>query len=452
MVVNAADSHPAQAGQGDAACPHDPTPGWLLGQSQLRALPLFSVAKYIFPAASVRARMLAALQSAIVTFRRLTVAYPDDTAVLTGLGDAYLRAGALLRSTEPFTAKLDFRSAMEEYNRAWALGDALDAAPGLARVLIGLGEPAKAASLVQPFTHASAFPGPWLELLIAADETAHNFGAAETAARHLDTLGSSAYPDGVALLPELGAFEVDFLDDASLPLSFGADRLTPLSALLIPTSGAGGVVQDLSFIPPYRDDPGVTGTQPACASWTWRRDALLTGHPAKALAGWPAQSEFNSVRPSYFGCPLGDCLKLIVQTEAGQKVGNSVCRSAGYDISDGLQNLQRWAGHLRVAKTVAEQWQAATADKAVLPAFRLGEIEFLMHQYNAAAAEFGLAARRSRLVNWHDDLTVDHAELDRGAALLASGRTGEGAQLLRPLDLLGTGLRIPKFAARPPRR
>ena len=31
---------------------------------------------------------------------------------------------------------------------------------------------------------------------------------------------------------------------------------------------AGGSVQDLSFIPGYRDDDGVTGTQPSCPSWT----------------------------------------------------------------------------------------------------------------------------------------------------------------------------------------
>jgi hypothetical protein len=33
----------------------------------------------------------------------------------------------------------------------------------------------------------------------------------------------------------------------------------------------------------YRDDLGVTGTQPSCPSWTWTRDELLLGHAALAL-------------------------------------------------------------------------------------------------------------------------------------------------------------------------
>jgi tetratricopeptide (TPR) repeat protein len=238
---------------------------------------------------------------------------------------------------------------MEAYRRASALGAARGAAPGLARALIALGEPTVAAQVLWPFTRASAFPGPSLEMLIAADEAAHDFRAAETTARHLDRLGTRAYPHGVALLPGSAGDGIDALDDASVPLSFGADRLATLSTALVFSGGAGGSVQDLSFIPGYRDDPGVTGTQPSCASWTWRRDAIIDGHPAEALAGWPAQSQFSSVRSPRIGCPPGVNLELIAQTEVpGQ------------------------------------------------------------------------------------------AQLDRGAALLAAGRTAEAAQLLRPLDALGT--------------
>ena len=111
----------------------------------------------------------------------------------------------------------------------------------------------------------------------------------------------------------------------------------------------------------------------------------------------------------------------------------------GYDTADGRQNLLRWAGDLPAAKKAAEQWRTAAGGKNALPALRLGEIDFLTHRYDAAAAaEFGLAARRWRLLDWHDDLDTWQAELDRGAALLAAGRTAEAAQLLRPLEALGT--------------
>ncbi len=107
------------------------------------------------------------------------------------------------------------------------------------------------------------------------------------------------------------------------------------------------------------------------------------------------------------------------------------------DVADGWQNLLRWAGQLRAAKTFAEHWQAARGDNSALPALRLGEIDFLTRDYEDAAAEFGLAARRWRLVSYNDDLTAAQAELDRGAALLAAGRSAEAVQTLRPLDLLG---------------
>jgi len=402
----------------ESACPHNPTPGWLVGQSQLRNDP--------------------ASQAAAATFRGLVAGYPDDTGVLTGLGDSYLSAGLYLRSSQPFTSRQDLGSAIAEYNRASALGDARDAVLGVARALIGLGEPAEAARLLQPYASVGTFPGPWLEVLITADEAAHDFGIAATTARYLGKLGTTAYPDGVALFPDLDASAEDSLNDESLPLSFGAGQLTPLPD--IPVSGtasgnlAGGSVQDLSFIPEYRDDPGVTGTQASCAVWTWRRDELLDGHAALALASWPAQ--FQGVRPDDGGCFSAGMLKLITETEAGQKVDKSIYSSD--DITDAWQNLLRWAGDLPAAEKAAVRWQSAKGDNDALPALRIGEIEFLMHQYNAAAAEFGLAARRSVLIQWNNTLGLVQAELDRGAALLAAGRISEGTTLLRPLDLLGT--------------
>jgi hypothetical protein len=93
---------------------------------------------------------------------------------------------------------------------------------------------------------------------------------------------------------------------------------------------------------------------------------------------------------------------------------------------------------LRSGPPGSGSWQTAAGGTTALPALRLGEIEFLMHQYNDAAAEFGLAVRRWRLLDLHDDLDTWRTELDRGAALLAAGRTSEATQLVRPLDLLAT--------------
>ena len=152
----------------EAACPHDPTPGWLVGQSQLRNLGAIGLSPSAGTAATATA--VAALQTSETTFRHLAAAYPRDTAVLTGLGDSYLRAGTYLRFSEPFTARQDFSSAIAAYNRASALGGELDAAPGVARALIGLGEPAAAARLLSPLARSSPFPGQLLDLLITADE------------------------------------------------------------------------------------------------------------------------------------------------------------------------------------------------------------------------------------------------------------------------------------------
>ncbi len=200
----------------EAVCPDDPTPAWLVGQSQLRQLEFSTSPTTVFPA------MVAALRAAHATFSHLAAGYPHDDGVLTGLGDSYLRAGTYLRSSEPFTARQDFRSAITAYDRASALGGKSDAAPGLARAMIGLGEPAAAARLLSPLARSSRFPGPLLELLIGADEAAHHFAPAVTAAKRLGQLGFAAYPAGAALIPVPQSISVNWLDGVSYPLSFGA--------------------------------------------------------------------------------------------------------------------------------------------------------------------------------------------------------------------------------------
>jgi hypothetical protein len=108
------------------------------------------------------------------------------------------------------------------------------------------------------------------------------------------------------------------------------------------------------------------------------------------------------------------------------------------DLTDQWQNLLRWAGDLPTARKVITTWEIADGERSPLPALRLGEVAFLQHDYNEAAAHFDIAARRTRLVHYDNDLAVDQAQLNRGAALFAAGRNAEAIALLRPLVHLGT--------------
>jgi cellulose synthase operon protein C len=437
QAANESPSPPAKAlsqeeERAETDCPHDPTPGWLVGQAELRWVN-FSESPTFADASDVTA-----LRTATATFGHLADEYPRDPGVLTGLGDSYLRAGTYLRSSEPFTARQDFRSAIAQYNRASALGDERDAAPGVARALIGLGQPAQAVRLLTPLAGSSSYPGQLLELLIEADEAAHDFAPAVIAARRLGQRAGASYPDGSALVPVPLSGSVDPLDDVSLPLSFGVGRITPLTDELIPPGGAGGSVQDLTFIPEYRDDRGVTGSEPACPAFTEIRDEMLLGRSAQVVSHWPAT--LVSVRPGGGTCYASDELKLMAEVQVGQKLDPTTMKKDSLtsdDIADDWQNLLRWAGKLSAAKQFTEEWQTARGDRSGLPALRLGEIDFLTHLFNDSAAEFGLAARRFRLVQYNDDVQTYQAELDRGTALFDADRPAEATATLRPLDLIG---------------
>lgn len=418
----------------EAACPGNPTPGWIVGQAVLRTLLTQQSTTYADP------QFVAFLRNAEGEFRRLAAEYPRDTAVLTGLGDSYLRAGTYLAGSEPFTARQDFRTALAAYNRATAAGAGTEAAPGIARALIGLGEPAAAARLTEPLTRTATAPGEFLELLVLADETAHDYTDALAASAKLAGLGDTAYPDGNALFPaSLNGF-ISPLDDASLPLSFGAGQMMPLSVQLTVPGGAGGYAQDISFIPQYRKDTGITGTQPWCPSWTAMRDELVVGQPAAALRDWSANFLPVHVSNDYY-CSQSANLYLLAQLQAGQQPDPAMMKSnhtTRDDLYDSWQNLLRWAGQLSAAKTVAMRWQSADGDTSGIPSLRVGEIDFLMRDYGDAATEFDLAAHRYSLASYNDTLDIDQAELDQGTALMAAGQRGAAAAVLRPLDLQGT--------------
>ena len=418
-----------------AACANEPTPDWIVGQAQMRDLQLTFTPRPSLTDDKTR-RGLAA---AITTFQALTERFPRDTAAVTGLGDAYLRAGLRLLYSEPFTARHDLRLAMAQYNRAAVLGAGHDADLGRARALVGLGESKRAVPIASQIVATSPRPGSALEVLLAADEGAHDFAGAEAIARRLAQSGPAAYPTATAFYP--APRESDALGsvaEASRPLSMGAETLTPLQDTLVPAGrGAGGSVQDLSFIPQYRDDLDVTGPVTDCPSLAWRRDAILAGHAAQALDGWP--EEFTGARP---GTQTNSCqvfdnnLQAIAQLVAQRPITST--KATKDDLTDQWQNLLRWAGDLPTARKVISTWEIADGERSPLPALRLGEVAFLQHDYNEAAAQFDVAARRTRLVHYDNDLAVDQAQLNRGAALFAAGRNAEAIALLRPLVQLGT--------------
>jgi cellulose synthase operon protein C len=413
----------------ESACPGDPTAGWLIGQGQLRHNP-------VAESASGSGVPAATTPPGVVTMQGVVTRFPRSVLAHTGLGDAYLGTAVWLGGRQPFTSRAFFQQALAEYNAAAELGGAREAAPGQARALIGLGDPARAAALLAPLLDNSAAPGGLLEIAIAAEESAHRFGDAERLARRLDHLGPSSYPVGRGMLPDPGLLvRDDTLQDTSVPLSLGTETLSTLRATVVAAGGAGGSAEDLSFIPRYRESPGLTGTVAKCAGWAWRRDAVLAGHPGDAL-DWPGT--LSSARPSAEWCwdgsgPAG--LRAVASLAAGRPL--AVDDADRDSIVDEQQNLLRWAGDLTGARRVAETWQAGRSDATAKPLLRLGEIEFLQGRFDEAAVRFRLAARTARLVDGTDDLAVAQAELDQAAARRAAGRGAEAETTLRLLDQLG---------------
>ena len=409
-----------------AACPNEPTPGWIVGQAQMRKQQMGSTSQP--RPIRTNENTIAGLVVAVRTFQDLTRRFPRDTAAVTGLGDAYLRAGSRLLSSQPFTARRYLQLALEQYNQAAELGDAHDADLGRARALIGLGEARRAVDTAVPLVAGSPRPGAALEVLLEAQQEAHDFAGAEDVAQRLDRAGPAAFPTPALFYPTPYT--------ALTPLSMGADTLAPLRVSLVQVGGAGGTVQDLSLIPQYRDDGQVTDTLVDCPSLAWRRDAILAGHAARALSDWP--EEFYAARPNErrYPCSGFNTLRFIAQLAAQQPI-TAVAVSKD-DLTDEWQNLLRWAGDLPGARNVISAWEAADGDRSGLPALRLGEVAFLQHDYNEAASQFGVAARRARLAKYNNDLSVEEAALNRGVALFAADRNAEAIAVLRPLKDLGT--------------
>lgn len=444
LLLLAADLQPrddvvrAEAERATSMCPDDPTADWLLAQFQSQRAKLEAA-----PGDPGDPVPPDAMSRAVVTSDALLRRLPGAAVAETGAGDVHLRAGLVLLPSQPFTARQELRTAEAHYRRAARLGAGRDADLGLTRTLTALGDPEQALAVLGPPPEQPTGTGPALELVITAQEAAHHFTTAMGTARRLAQLGASAYPHGGALFPVTGGTSYDLeIAKALTPLSTGMGRLSPISVDLQPEEerGAGASVDDFGFIPQFRDDFQLTGSQPSCAEWTWRRDALLAGRPQEALDGLPAL--FTDVRPDQAGlsCWLStEAFRAVAEQEAGEPPSpDADSASTPDDVTDMRQNLWRWAGDLARAERVCREWVDRAGPTAFLPALRLGEVEFLQHRYDDAAADFALAVRRRVATAtsdpFGDELQADRARLDRGAALLAGGRREEATDLLRRLD------------------
>jgi hypothetical protein len=306
LLLVAADDQPRdapvrdEARRAEAVCPDDPTPGWLLGQYQSQRANLDPTAGLFGDPVPANAQL-----QALATFARLEVRFPGSAAPITGAADVHLRTGIRLAERQPFTARHALRMAAAGYRKAHSMG-ADDAAVGLARALVGLGEPARAAALLRDWIAAHAPSGPLLELLTIAEEAAHEFGRAEWTALELAGRGPGAYPAGPPFFPIPNYEEVSERTgrDPLGPQSLGTDTHAPLAVSLQPSpGGAGGSVNDVSFIPVFRSDYPIVGIEPSCPGRAWRRDAVLAGRARAALVNFPAdpESAFKDVRPTRQG-------------------------------------------------------------------------------------------------------------------------------------------------------
>jgi tetratricopeptide (TPR) repeat protein/Zn-dependent protease len=440
LLLVAADDQPRdapvrdEARRAEAVCPDDPTPGWLLGQYQSQRANLDPTAELFGDPVPANAQL-----QALATFARLQVRFPGSTAPITGAADVHLRTGIRLAESQPFTARYALRTAAAGYRKAHSMG-ANDAAVGLARALVGLGEPARAAALLRDWIAAHAPSGPLLELLTIAEEAAHEFEWAEWTALELAERGPGAYPAGPPFFPIPNFEEVSEATgrDPLGPQSLGTDTHAPLAVSLQPSpGGADASVNDVSFIPVFRSDYPIVGIEPSCPGRAWRRDAVLAGRARAALMNFPAdpESAFKDVRPTRQGprsCTYGaEDLRDLARLEAGLPVTGD--RERRDQLADHRQNLWRWAGNLPHAEQVIQAWAKEAGPTAPLPMLRLGEVQYLQGRYDDAAAAFDVAARRTRHADYNNDLGVYEAQLGRGASLLSAGRTAEGLALLRTL-------------------
>jgi tetratricopeptide (TPR) repeat protein len=422
-----------EAARAEAACPGDPTPGWLLGLFQsLRAL--------VFVGEEEKATWEEELwpadrmERAGETFARLQKMFPISGDLWAGDGDQHVRAGFELQATQPFAARARFQQALAAYHQARQRGPNEVTVIGEALAYIGLGEAVRAADLLKERGTTEGGRRAALALLIVAQESIGDFGAARDTAQQLASVGAQTVSDSQAFLPYQRAPYNHPLErlgaQGALMTSLGDVAL--LSVQLQPGAGRGGgaAVVDWSFIPRFRDDgtdlaSSVTGSYPFCPDFVWRRDALLAHDPVAGLQAYP--KSFRDLRPEGFvdECDVdADEFRRILLVEAGLPTPDAA------ELFDARQNLWRWAGDLNKALEVIDDWNRRSRETDILPRLRRGEVLYLQRSFDDSAAAFGEAARLAEdgfVIN----LARNEALLRRGAALLAAGRSSEAVPTLR---------------------
>jgi tetratricopeptide (TPR) repeat protein len=423
-------------------CPTDPTPLWLLGeyQSERAGVASFSTQGYSQPSIGV--------QAPLATFALLRERFPGSSAGWAGAGDTELRLAYQTSPQEPFTARQYFQQALVFFRAAERDDPDPDIAAGAARAYAGLQQFAAAVAAQRDAVAGRVDDAPMQARLVEYLEQDHSWSQAAAAAQPLTVaahfpVGEGHMMETTSQAPLPGQL---YLQEASGPLSIGADRFTPVSIDLDDQQGgAGGGENDLSFIPSYREVSGVTGYSRWCPAWSMRRDEILAGRPAQALEGLPSLT--TGIKPGELGECSGstDLLAGIAALEAGQHERAIQFAQDESDVDkreplakldDARQNLWRFAGNLPRARLAAREWRAVAPEEAL--AFDdSGEIEFLSGRYAPAARFFAQAVSLARAAAGLPSVAEAEALLKRGIALARLGRTAEALRTLEDADVTG---------------
>jgi tetratricopeptide (TPR) repeat protein len=426
--------------EAERRCPDDPTPLWLLGQfqSQRALLDPHEAAPSVASDEQLR--------RPFSTFTRLQRRFPRSSAGWAGAADAHLRIAYQLRASQQFTRRSQYRRALALYRRARALDPDPALAAGEARAQAGLRLYEEASRSQRRALTGAPRPAQLQAALVEYLERARTFAAAAEEAASL--AASPRFPRGPALFAELDATG-SLLDEEELgALSLGSGRVLGVQLVVLPlfrpplTNGVA--VLDISFIPEFRNVPGLTGYHRWCPGWERRRDLILAGRPEAALDALPAR--FVDIRPEseIDECPEQGAPLLAAMAELERGNGDTArlrLRSSNVDtngrpsayLHDARQNLWRFAGDLERARAAVDEWTSAMPGSSI--AFgRAGEIAFLDRDYDRAAELFATAARLARVQSGTWSRAEAETLLKRGTALELAGKYSEALAVLGESD------------------